>query len=74
MIKWIADQILAFFQRQCKHPSMLIACDILEGDAARLDIAVEYCGRCGAYRRNTPWRDEITTEWRRPDPNLWRGR
>jgi hypothetical protein len=63
-MNWLEDQVLAFLQRRCTHPGQLVAVDILEGT---YDVAVSYCNRFGAAKINAG-------EWRRPDPNLWRGK
>lgn len=68
-MKYIEDQILAWLQRRCMHPSEMVAVDILEG--AGDDIEVGYCRRCGAVRLN--YNHNLIQDWRRPDPNLWRG-
>ncbi len=73
-MRWIIDQILALLQSRCDHPPRMVAVDILEGGGETFGVSVVYCRRCGAYKLPPPWRDEVTTEWHRPDPNLWRGR
>lgn len=78
MIKRIEDAVLAFIQRRCDHPGMMVAVDILEGCGG--DVEVAYCRRCGAVRPDytkpfagdRPF-DPIKPSWRFPDPNLWRG-
>lgn len=74
---WIEDHILAFIQRRCEHPGMMVAVDILEGCAT--DVQVRYCRRCGSIK--TEWfprpisitRAPFDGSWRTPDPTLWRG-
>lgn len=77
-IAYIEDQILSFIQKRCEHPDNMVVADVLEGCAD--GIQVRYCRRCGAIK--TDW-DPNNTEhrfialehfWRRPDPNLWRGK
>lgn len=77
-MNYLADQILAFFQRRCTHPGEMVAVDILEGCADGIEVA--YCRRCGAVK--TDWKPAVVGSsryvqldhiWRRPDPNLWRG-
>jgi hypothetical protein len=68
MTRWIEDQILRMLQRRCKHPGEMVAVDILEGSAEGWQI--KYCRRCGAVR---PEWDFHWTDWRLPEPNLWRG-
>jgi len=75
--RWLADQILAWLQKRCEHPGKMVAVDILEGLSR--DITVSYCRRCGAVK--TDWKPtghslyaSLEHTWRRPDPNLWRGR
>lgn len=58
----IEDALLAFAQKRCPHPPHMVASDILEGVG---DVPVSYCNRCGGVR--------MYKQWRRPDPNLWRG-
>ena len=76
MKTWIQDQILRFFQKRCKHPGGFVAVDVLEG--CREGIAVNWCRRCGAIK--VDWHPGevqyagIEHTWRRPDPNLFRGR
>lgn len=74
---WLADQVLAFLQKRCKHPGSLVSVDILEGCVS--DLQVTYCNRCGSVK--TDWNPTgqskftiLDHTWRRPDPNLWRGR
>lgn len=76
LLRYVSDQVLAFFQKRCEHPGQMVAADILEGSVD--DIEIKYCRRCGAVKTN--WKptgkSRFTTlehTWRRPDPNLWRG-
>lgn len=72
MINRIEDWLLAFLQRRCVHPDVMVAMDILEGQSP--DMHVSYCRRCGAVRPEPDWRFiECHLPWRMPDPNLWRG-
>lgn len=64
MFRYIEDQILSLLQHRCAHPGNMVAADVLEG---RSDFQVKHCRRCGAVKI------EGSEEWRRPDPNLWRG-
>lgn len=68
-MRWIIDQVLAWIQRRCEHPSRMVASDILEGCGDKAGVA--YCRRCGAVR--VSFNNQLTQEWRLPDPNLWRG-
>lgn len=84
LLRYLADQILAFLQRRCEHPSDMVAVDILEGCGA--GVTIPYCRRCGAVK--VDWEPKlqgvaiegpsafshIEHTWRRPDPNLWRGK
>jgi hypothetical protein len=73
-MRWIQDQMLAALQRRCDHPGEMVAADVLEGCGG--PVVVQHCRRCGAVRPvweslgQTPTH---TWEWRKPDPNLWRG-
>lgn len=76
LLRYLADQILAFLQKRCEHPGQMVAVDILEGCV--YGIQVSYCRRCGAVK--TDWApsngrqfNHLEHTWRRPDPNLWRG-
>lgn len=75
-MSWLADQLLSLLQRRCQHPSELVASDVLEGSVNGL--RVKWCRRCGAIKTDwTPGNSPFATLehfWRRPDPNLWRGR
>lgn len=57
MIDWFVD----WWLRKCPHDDSHINADILEGG---YDVAVKYCGRCGAVR------PQYSSDWRRPRP-LW---
>ena len=78
MLKRLEAALLRWLQRRCRHPSNMVAVDILEGCAD--GIRVKYCRHCGSVdvewstRRIWPeiHRDEHKT-WRHPEPNLWRG-
>ena len=78
MRRWIEDQILSCSTKRCEHPGEMVAADILEGCAT--GIRVKYCRRCGSVKTdwdpNNKRHEFISLEhfWRRPDPNLWRGR
>lgn len=73
LITYIEDCVLSFLQKRCDHMSNMVAADILEAcvDGCR----VAYCRRCGSVRidwsPNPPERG--LSQWRRPDPHLWRG-
>lgn len=69
MLRWLQDQVLAALQRRCTHPGEMVAADVFEGDIPNTRVA--YCRRCGALRTI---RGLAASVWRRPDPNLWRGR
>jgi hypothetical protein len=69
-MSYLSDQALAFLQKRCTHPGHMVAFDILEGCAEWMQVG--YCNRCGAVRIR--WeKSRREPEWRRPDPNLWRG-
>lgn len=84
MRDWLADQILAWLQKRCQHPGNMVAVDILEGCSPGLEVA--YCRRCGSVKID--WQPGVAAvaidgpsaysaldhTWRRPDPNLWRGK
>lgn len=40
-MRFLADQILSFFQRRCDHPGEMVAADILEGDGGL--VRIPYC-------------------------------
>lgn len=69
-MNWILDQILAALQRRCEHPDGMVAVDILEGCGM---AEVAYCNRCGAVAIDYGFKPK-PREWRRPNPNLWRGK
>lgn len=70
MLRYLTDQLLAFLRRRCEHPANMVAVDILEGCAPALELS--YCNRCGAVKPK--WLNfKLKGEWRKPDPNLWRG-
>jgi hypothetical protein len=77
MFRYLADQILWFFQKRCEHPPQMVAADLLEGCQPGLNIS--YCRRCGAVKvgwQPVPGGSKLSTlehTWRRPMPNLWRG-
>lgn len=76
MIRYLQDHILAALQRRCQHPGDMVAVDILEGCADGRP-EVKYCRRCGAVKFVWASIGKVPPsewEWRRPDPNLWRGR
>lgn len=77
--RWLADQILAWLQKRCEHPGRMVAVDVLEGSVEGMQVS--YCRRCGAIK--TDWDPHVKSTgkflglehwWRRPDPNLWRGK
>lgn len=78
----IGDALLAFLQRKCSHPGNMVAADLLEGCVDGLQV--KWCCRCGAIctefdptKRYIPWApypNNPRYEWRRPDPNLSRGK
>lgn len=71
-MKWLADQVLAWLQKRCDHPGVMVAADILEGDGRLTGIQVKWCRRCGSVAvRSAP---SALSGWRFPDPNLWRGK
>lgn len=73
MITYAIDSLLRLLQRTCKHPSIMVAADILEGDGYVSSIEVKYCRRCGAVKVIRDGRDKsIDLQWRLPDPHLWR--
>ena len=50
----VEDWLLERLQRRCPHDPRYVAADILDGDfhgGPGGDQAVEWCMRCGAYRR-----------------------
>lgn len=49
--KKLWSRIFERFQRRCPHKAEWVRADILEGDMK--DQAVQWCLRCGAYRRVT---------------------
>lgn len=72
-IAWLADWLLAYLQRRCEHPGMMVVVDVLEGCVDGLEV--QHCRRCGAIK--VEWSHGATSSnsfWRRPDPFLWRGR
>ncbi len=77
MFRWLEDQVLAWLQRRCKHPGLMVAADILEGGAPTALVRLRYCRRCGAYAIEwNPVRVPMQNpgRWHTPDPNLWRGK
>lgn len=73
MIEVIENWLLGRLQKRCKHPSHMVAADLMEHCIDNLEV--KYCNRCGAVK--TLWTHPRFTSlehpWRRPDPNLWRG-
>jgi len=65
----ILDWLLSVLQRRCVHPDRMCAVDIMEGCGG--DYEIGYCNRCGAVK--IKYRNSLVQDWRRPDPNLWRG-
>ncbi len=73
--RWLVDQILRAIQQNCTHPDEMVASDILEGSGYLRDLSglsIPYCRRCGALKIFYAGRTDVC--WRRPDPNLWRGK
>lgn len=69
LLRWTADQILAWLQARCEHPGMMVAADVLEGSGRGVEVA--YCRRCGSIKVT---HGQFPGTWRPPSPNLWRGR
>lgn len=67
-IRYIEDCILAVIQGRCEHAGQMVAADVLEGCVS--DLELKYCRRCGAIRPDWCGR---RSDWRAPDPHLWRG-
>jgi hypothetical protein len=67
----LIDQVLAFIQKRCRHPELMVAVDVLEGSAEPISVA--WCRRCGAVQVIHDYSLIQENRWRRPDPNLWRG-
>lgn len=70
LIKRFEDSLLTYLQKRCAHPDIMVAADILEGDAD--GVAVKYCRRCGAVKP-TYEASKGVTDWRLPMPHLYRG-
>lgn len=66
--------LLTRLQDRCEHDPSHVSADILEGDVAALNVMVQWCRRCGAYRRiagnaGRP-AEHVSYGWNRPRP-LW---
>lgn len=63
MFNYLLSKGVAFLQRFCRHP--MVTYDMLEGDAYKSDIAINYCRSCGAVRAVcSADSDEVEMPWR----------
>lgn len=71
---WLVSSLHAWCILRCEHPAEHVTADVLEGDAATDGIAVQWCRRCGAYRRGKPLGNPLVphSAWTVPRPDWWR--
>ena len=60
---------IALRAEKCDHDPSNVIADVLEGDAKKSGVALQWCSCCGSIRRiGTDWKGDVvyTGKWREP--------